>query len=200
LLRSLESAEPSACCEAPGVRRVTSRFWWRAADVVAVLVIALVAYKLWSRAYGLTPAVTRAPAVSLERLSGSRFESAAARGRLVYLDFFASWCGPCRASLPLVEHFAAAHPRVTVVPVDVGEDRLTAERFARDLRLGDVALDAQQQAASAYGVSGFPTIVVIDAAGYVRARWTGYFPLIEQMLAGAAAALATPGARFPRSR
>lgn len=104
------------------------------------------------------------------------------------MDFYASWCEPCKIELPLVERWLRAHPTATVVPVDVGEPRSVAAEFAARYSLGDVALDAQTSARPLFGVQGFPTIVVIDATGHIRAKWEGLNPAIGLALSHAFAA------------
>jgi hypothetical protein len=64
------------------------------------------------------------------------------------------------------------------VPVDVGEGRATAAEFARRYRLHGVALDMQSSARALFAVEGFPTVVVVDGRGYVRAKWEGLNPAI----------------------
>jgi thiol-disulfide isomerase/thioredoxin len=133
-----------------------------------------------------------APPVDLAALGGGRFSLAEHRGRVVFLDFWASWCDPCKESLPLVERYARAHPDVDVIPVDVGEDAVTAARFARGHGLAHVALDPDETAAHAFGVSGFPTMVVVDPTGTLRAKWIGVNPAIEAAMAAARARYRSP--------
>jgi thiol-disulfide isomerase/thioredoxin len=144
--------------------------------------LCVVAFAIWKifiapRAFE-PPRAHPAPAVVYQRLDGGAFRLAGARGRIVFLDFYATWCEPCKLSLPLVEGWSQAHPEALVVPVDVGEPRATAQIFARRYRLRNVALDSQSSASPLFGVRGFPTVVVVDQAGYVRAKWEGLNPAI----------------------
>lgn len=75
------------------------------------------------------------------------------------------------------------------MPVDVGEPRHVAEDFARRYALHGVALDPGVSARPFFGVEGFPTIVVIDARGDVRAKWEGLNPAIGMALSHAEATL-----------
>ena len=127
-----------------------------------------------------------APHVKLAALQGKPFELAAHRGRVVFLDFYASWCEPCKISLPLVERFARNHPEVDVIPVDVGEPVPVAAAFAQQYHLDHVALDSQRLASTWFGVIGFPTMIVVDRQGNVRATWAGLNPAIQLNMANAA--------------
>ncbi len=79
----------------------------------------------------------------------------------------------------MVERYARAHPEVEVVPVDVGEPQAVAARYAEKMHLGNVALDPTRSAQGYFAVQGFPTIVVVDTQGKIRASWTGFNPAIE---------------------
>ncbi len=165
----------------PNLRRRVAR----GLDGLAILVIAFALYHFFV-APRLQPAVAiPAPPIALPQLNGGRFTLAAHRGRVVFLDFWASWCQPCRESLPLVEHYARNHPDVDVVAVDVAEATSTAAGFAREHQLRNVVLDADEIAAHAYGVDGFPTMIVVDPAGTIRAKWSGFNPAIELAMADA---------------
>lgn len=156
-------------------------------DVLALLVIGLVVWKLIIAPRNLSQSQARpAPHVKLVALHGRPFELAAHRGRVVFMDFYASWCEPCKISLPLVERFARNHPEVDVIPIDVGEPVPVAAAFAQQYNLNNVALDSQRLAATWFGVIGFPTMVVVDAAGNVRATWAGLNPAIQLNMASAA--------------
>jgi len=130
-----------------------------------------------------------APRLVLATLSGRPFALDQHRGRVVFLDFYTTWCTPCKLSLPLVERFAKSHPDVDVIPIDVGETPHIAARFARAMELGSVALDNDQVAAAWFGVVGFPTMVIIDPHSRVRATWPGLNPAISLNMASTASAL-----------
>ncbi len=159
----------------------------RALDVLAIIVVlaAVVRFAVLPR---LHRDVVQAPPVSLATLDGGRYDLARRRGRLVFLDFWATWCGPCKDSIPLVQRFRRSHPGVDVVSVDAGEPAWLARQYAAKLNMQDVVLDPDMIVTHAFGVSGYPTLVAIDGTGRVRARWTGFDPDIEQAMAEAVVA------------
>ena len=170
----------------PSVRR-----WFaRGLDAVAALVL-LLALARFVVLPQLHPTQVLAPPVALATLAGGRFDLAHARGQLVFLDFWASWCEPCQASIPLVQHFRRTHPGVTVVSVDVGEPPVVVEPFAARYAMGDVVLDPYESASHAFGVQGFPTLVAVDPSGWIRARWVGYDAGIEGAMEQAVARFGT---------
>jgi thiol-disulfide isomerase/thioredoxin len=150
------------------------------------LVVAFALWKMFVAPRSFAPPHTvAAPRAAYERLDGGRLRVAAERGRVVFMDFYATWCVPCKIELPLVEAWSRAHPEAVVAPVDVGEPRSVATAFARRLELRDVALDPGASARALFGIVGFPTIVVIDPQGYVRAKWEGLNPAIAPALSNA---------------
>jgi thiol-disulfide isomerase/thioredoxin len=149
----------------------------------------LVLYKLIIAPLWLPPPVVRAPPFSLPALERGEITLGSRPGHVVFLDFWASWCPPCRLSLPLVERFARAHPEVEVIAVDVGEPAAAAASFARANTIANVALDKSKRVSDAYGAVVLPTIVAIDPAGFQRGRWTGFNPAIGLALEHARATL-----------
>jgi thiol-disulfide isomerase/thioredoxin len=172
----------------PSLRRWAAR----GLDVLAVVVVlaAVAKFLVLPRLHHRD--IVQAPPVALATLSGSRFDLARSRGRLVFLDFWATWCDPCRASIPLVQHFKRTHPGIDVVSVDVGEPEGLVRPFAAQFKMGDVALDPDQTVAHAFGVTGYPTMFAIDATGRVRASWVGFNPDIEREMSGIAARYGPP--------
>jgi thiol-disulfide isomerase/thioredoxin len=159
-------------------------------DALAIALVLFVAYRLLVAPRSLSEnAAYPAPAVTYQTLSGAQFALAKQRGHVVFLDFYASWCTPCRVSLPLVESFARAHPNVRVIPVDVGESRAVAAAFARALALQNVAIDPPARSRGFFQLEGFPTMVVIDARGRIRATWQGINPAVQLNMAHAAKVL-----------
>ena len=157
----------------------------RALDLLAVLVVLFVIYRLFVAPRFMTSRAFPAPHVTYQTLAGQPFVLTQHRGRVVFLDFFATWCEPCKISLPLVERYARAHPEVDVVPVDVGEPREVVAAFARVHGLRHVALDPKTLSQGFFQIDGFPTMVVIDPKGLLRATWPGLNPAIQMNMAHA---------------
>jgi thiol-disulfide isomerase/thioredoxin len=150
----------------------------RALDVFAIVVLMLAGYELLGAPRLRQSPTVRAPVFSLPTPGGGTEWLSARPGRVVFLDFWASWCEPCRASLPLVERFARAHPDIDVIALDVGEAAGVAGAFAREHDIARVALDRDGRVAGAFGASALPTIVAVDRDGYIRGQWTGFNPAI----------------------
>lgn len=164
----------------------------RIVDVLAVLAIAFVVYRVVIAPRNLPLSAARpAPHVTFASLDGPPFVLHAHVGRIVFLDFYATWCEPCRVSLPWVERFARNHSDVIVVPVDVGEPAEVARAFAKQYHLTNVALDPDSLSRGFFQLDGFPTMVVVDAKGRIRATWEGLNPAIALNMENASKALAS---------
>ena len=155
----------------------------RGLDVLAVLIVlaAVVRFAVVPRLYHATPAP--APPIALPTLDGTQFSLARDAGRPVFLDFYATWCEPCRDSIPLVQRFRRSHPGVVVESIDVGEPADLVRPFAARFGMKNVALDGDQTVAHAFGVQGFPTMIAVGRDGKVHARWIGFDPDIERAMA-----------------
>ena len=102
------------------------------------------------------------------------------RGRVVYLDFWASWCGPCRQSFPWMQGLQDAYAGrgLEVVAVNVDADRGDAEKFLRLFHpTFDVRFDPAGRAAEQFKVTGMPTSMIIDRHGVVRYVHIGFRPV-----------------------
>lgn len=117
-----------------------------------------------------------APAFTLATFDGGAFRLADQRGKVVVVNFWASWCVPCRQEAP---RFAAADATyrgrgVVFVGVDVQDNARDARAFLAEFGLRyPNGPDDGARIADAYGVSGVPTTFVIDRAGRIRRRWPG---------------------------
>jgi peptide/nickel transport system substrate-binding protein len=172
----------------------------RGLDALAALVVLFAIYQLIVAPRLAASRPAPAPPVSLAALAGGRFDVGAHRGRVLFLDFWASWCEPCQQSIPLVQRFARLHPEVDVVSIDAGEPAGVARAYAVRHGMRSVALDPDLVAAHAFGVDNYPTLIAIDPRGNVRARWLGYDPAIDRVMEAAAeqyrTATAAPAAAF----
>jgi peptide/nickel transport system substrate-binding protein len=166
----------------------SARHWVaRGLDILAALIVLFAIFEFFVAPRLAANAIVPAPPVALATLDGGRFSVDRQKGRLTYLDFWATWCEPCQQSIPLIQRFARAHPEVDVISVNVGEPKGLVDSFVRKHPMERVALDPDTTAAHAFGVVDMPTMVVIDAQGNQRAKWIGYNPEIESQMAGAEA-------------
>jgi thiol-disulfide isomerase/thioredoxin len=96
---------------------------------------------------------------------------AAFRGRVVLVQFWASWCEPCAEELPALANLRArlAGRPFEVLAVNLGEGPARVEQFLRERRVGlPVLLDGERRAGEAWGVGGLPMAFLVDATGRVR--------------------------------
>ncbi len=120
-----------------------------------------------------------APEFSLAGLnSGDEIRLPDFKGKVVLLDFWASWCLPCRKLMPLLAQMKERHPDLEILAVSVDVDRNKAISFLREVEPGfKAAHDAKQEAAGAYGVKEqMPACFLIDKSGRLRFRHDGYGP------------------------
>lgn len=119
-----------------------------------------------------------APDFSLGKLDGGTMALADHVGKQpVLLDFFATWCGPCRQSLPDIAQIAKdyAPQGLVVYAVNCAEDPATVKGFLAETKLNlPVLLDNAGQVAQSYGVRGIPQQVLIGKDGKVRFVHSGY--------------------------
>lgn len=116
-----------------------------------------------------------APDFSLETLDGDVFSLQDVRGTPVVLNFWATWCGPCRRELPALQAAAERYDgEVLIVGVDQGEEAPTVQAFVDELGLTfAIPMDEEMEVAREYNVKGMPTTFFIDADGVIRHIWAG---------------------------
>jgi peroxiredoxin len=126
-----------------------------------------------------------APAFSAPGVTGGVISLASSRGRVVYLDFWASWCGPCAQALPALERLRREFPAdaFSVVAVNVDQNPALAKSFLRRRPVGyPSALDPEGAIPGRYGVASMPTSFLIDRDGIVRHVHRGFRAEDEALL------------------
>ena len=112
-----------------------------------------------------------APDWSLVDAKGDTVALANLRGQVVILDFWATWCGPCRMAMPLINEFTheQAGKDVKVFSINVWENgRGNPEEFMKENEYSMILLYGTDSTAADYGVRGIPFLCVIDQEGNIR--------------------------------
>jgi thiol-disulfide isomerase/thioredoxin len=120
-----------------------------------------------------------APDLRLPLLDGGTEDLVRERGKVVLLNFWATWCVPCREEMPELQRLAddLREQPFTLLTIDLGEDSQAIAAFRQDLGLRlPVLLDEDGDVAQSYGVRALPATFLIDAGGALRRQRLG--PLV----------------------
>ena len=127
-----------------------------AATVVAVL--------MWAA----TAAAGPAPDFAATSLAGDTLQLSDYRGRVVVVDFWSTWCPPCREQLAALAALEKQHPEIVILAVNVDSRRDKVDRFVKRTTVPKrVVLDPTARIAEKYAVEGMPWTVVVDARGAI---------------------------------
>jgi thiol-disulfide isomerase/thioredoxin len=120
-----------------------------------------------------------APTFSLPSRSGDMVSLEQLKGQVVMLNFWASWCGPCRQEMPLLDQMHKRYSSLgfTLLGVNVEADTKDAERWLADTPVSfPIVFDKDSKVSALYDVSAMPSTVFIDRKGNVRYLHRGYKP------------------------
>lgn len=147
--------------------------------LLLILLLGLAPLALAMAATGGGPAAN----FTLKSESGSNIRLSEYRGQVVLLNFWASWCGPCRQEFP---HLDAIHQKYadlgfTVFGINVDANRADAEQVLKDIPVSfPILFDAENTVSQMYGVDSMPMTVLVDRNGEVRYLHRGYRPGFEE--------------------
>jgi peroxiredoxin len=143
----------------------------RIAGLIAALVIAVPAVA--------TAPNSPAPPFTLPAKGGSQINLAQYKGQVVMINFWASWCGPCRQEMPLLEDIYKKYNKLgfTLIGVNVEPDSKAADDWLKQTPVSfPILYDKESKVSQMYDVSGMPSTVIIDRKGNLRYLHHGYKP------------------------
>ena len=120
-----------------------------------------------------------APDFTLDSHTGKPLSLAQYKGQVVMLNFWASWCGPCKQEMPLLDDIQKKYGKLgfTLIGVNVEPDTKAANAVLAKIPVSfPVVYDTDSKVSKAYQVSGMPSSVFIDRKGQLRQLHRGYKP------------------------
>jgi len=124
-----------------------------------------------------------APDFVLKSASGENLRLSEYRGDVVMINFWATWCGPCRQEMPLLDELYGRYQRVgfSLLGVNIDDDSRRAMQMVEDLGVSfPVLFDESKEVSRMYQVDAMPVTVLVDRQGNVRHVHHGYKPGYEQ--------------------
>jgi thiol-disulfide isomerase/thioredoxin len=126
-----------------------------------------------------------APDFTLKTLDDQEITLSALKGKVVLLDFWATWCGPCRESIPhliqLGKKFQETEFKVIGMSMDRG-DADAVRRFVKSMDIPYSIIITPDEVARHYGVRGLPTAILIDKSGKVHEKIMGFNQTVAKQL------------------
>ena len=120
-----------------------------------------------------------APQFTLSARSGPNVSLAQYHGQVVMINFWASWCGPCRQEMPLLESIYKKYHKLgfTLLGVNVEPDSKAADAWLKDTQVSfPILYDKESKVSKLYDVAGMPSTVIIDRSGKLRVLHQGFKP------------------------
>jgi peroxiredoxin len=124
-----------------------------------------------------------APDFVLKSASGTNLRLSEYRGKVVMINFWATWCGPCRQEMPLLNDLYSRYERVgfSLLGVNIDDDSRRAMDMAEELGVSfPVLFDERKEVSRLYQVEAMPVTVLVDREGKVRHVHLGYKPGYEE--------------------
>ena len=123
-----------------------------------------------------------APDFALKSATGENLRLSEYRGDVVMINFWATWCGPCRQEMPLLDELYSRYQRVgfNLLGVNIDDDSARAMKMIEELGVSfPVLFDSRKEVSELYDVEAMPVTVLVDREGRIRHVHHGYKPGYE---------------------
>jgi len=123
---------------------------------------------------------TQAPSFSLLNLSHEKKTLSNYRGKIVFVNFWASWCAPCIEELPELQRLASDYngKKLKVIGINVDQDKNAAKKLISQLGLStssiEILWDSKSKVVNTYSIEGMPSSFIIDPKGIIRFTHIGF--------------------------
>ena len=144
-----------------------------------ILASALLLALLAGPAATATGPTAAAPDFALPAREGGELRLSDLKGQVVMINFWATWCGPCRQEMPLLEQIHSKYEPLgfTMLGVNVEPDSAAAQAWLKNIPVSfPILFDRKSEVSSSFGVEAMPSSVLIDREGRVRHVHRGYKP------------------------
>lgn len=121
---------------------------------------------------------------TLQDLEGKPISLSDYKGKVVFIDFWATWCPPCRMSIPYVEKLAEKYKdneNVVVLGINLQEDKDTIAKFMKKQKMSYPILLSDKKVVSNYKIRSIPAFYIIDQDGNVYNKHLGFAPGIDEL-------------------
>jgi len=140
--------------------------------LISAILIGLLVYQIMS--HSKEKAATDGVDFRLLAVDGKEYSLSDFRDKKVLLNFFATWCPPCRAEIPDFERFHRENKDVVLIGINIQEDKATVEEFLSSMGVTyPVLLDRDGKVSAQFGIEGIPTTFLIDKNGKIVAKNVG---------------------------
>jgi peroxiredoxin len=143
---------------------------------IAALAAAMIALALPAAS---TDGSQPAPSFTLANRAGGEVSLAALKGKVVMINFWASWCGPCRQEFPALDAIYGKYKPMgfEMVGINVESEKADAEKFLGAMPVSfPILFDPENKVSGSYGVSAMPTTFLVDRQGRLRWQHRAYKP------------------------